>query len=275
MRWWHLPVLAVVLALALGVYGWREARRDPVVRRADIALPDWPAGAPPISVALFSDIHAESWTMDAGRLARIVAQVNALHPDLVIIAGDTINGMGEAEVARALPALSALGGLKAPLGVVGVLGNHDYWTDPVATRQALAAQGVTMLANDAVARGPLAIGGLDDQPTRHARLGKTVTAMAGLPGARILVAHSPDIGPDMPDDVALLLAGHTHCGQVVLPWIGPVTHVSRYRARYLCGLVREGRRTVIVGAGLGTSVLPVRFLAPPDLWLIRLGPPRR
>ena len=71
--------------------------------------------------------------------------------------------------------------------------------------------------------------------------------------------------------VPLLLAGHTHCGQIVLPLIGAVSHVSRYRDRYLCGLKREDGKTIVVGAGLGTSILPLRLGAVPDMWLLTLG----
>ena len=96
--------------------------------------------------------------------------------------------------------------------------------------------------------------------------------MRALPGARILLSHSPDPFPGVPGDVALMLAGHTHCGQVRLPFLGAVKTMSAYGQRYACGLIRENGRTLIVTAGLGTSGLPLRLGAVPDLWLIRLGP---
>jgi predicted MPP superfamily phosphohydrolase len=71
-----------------------------------------------------------------------------------------------------------------------------------------------------------------------------------------------------------MLAGHTHCGQIRLPWYGAIGTVSRYGERFECGLIREDGRTLIVGAGVGTSILPLRLGAPPDLWLVRLGPVR-
>src|SRR3954462_6463540 len=78
----------ILLAAGLALWGHINARADPIVRRANVALPDWPAGAQPVTVALFSDVHIGNSTMDADRLTRIVAQVNALKPDLVLIAGD-------------------------------------------------------------------------------------------------------------------------------------------------------------------------------------------
>ena len=79
----------------------------------------------------------------------------------------------------------------------------------------------------------------------------------------------PRVG--QPNYVSLLLAGHTHCGQIVLPFYGPLSSVSRYGLRYNCGVIREDSKTLVVGAGLGTSVLPLRLGAVPDMWLLTLG----
>ena len=96
--------------------------------------------------------------------------------------------------------------------------------------------------------------------------------MRAIPGARVLLSHSPDLFPALPDDIGLMLAGHTHCGQIRLPLIGAVSTMSDHGEHYACGLVREEGRTLIVSAGLGTSILPFRLGAPPDMWLVRLGP---
>jgi predicted MPP superfamily phosphohydrolase len=135
----------------------------------------------------------------------------------------------------------------------------------------LRAAGITLLANGAVRRGPLVVGGIDDEPTGHDQMDRTVAAMRELPGARMMIGHSPDSAPEMPADIRLLLAGHTHCGQIVPPVRGTVHTASRYGRRYACGVVREGGRTVVIGAGLGTSMLPLRWGAPPDWWLVRLS----
>jgi predicted MPP superfamily phosphohydrolase len=100
--------------------------------------------------------------------------------------------------------------------------------------------------------------------------------MRALPGAPILLSHSPDPFARLPDDAGdlLMLAGHTHCGQARLPFYGAIISVSDYGARFECGLVRENGRTLIVTAGLGTSGLPLRLGAAPDLWLVTVGPKR-
>jgi predicted MPP superfamily phosphohydrolase len=269
-----LIVLGVLFLAGLGLiaFTFAEARRDPVVRTATITMPDWPAGASPIRAVLLSDIHVGTAAMGPARLNRIVDQVNALHPDIVLIAGDFIFGDDPDGAARLGPALSRL---RPPLGVVAALGNHDHWTGVRAVRDQLRRAGVTVVDNDALARGPLAIGLVDDDFTGRADLPATLRALHGLPGARLILSHSPDIAPDLPPGISLLLAGHTHCGQVVLPLLGPISEVSRYGPRYRCGVRREGGRTVVVTAGLGTSGGPFRLGAPPDLWLLTLGPTSR
>ena len=78
--------------------------------------------------------------------------------------------------------------------------------------------------------------------------------------------------PEVKRRVAAIFAGHTHCGQIGLPVVGALTYVSRYGDRFACGDIADGDQRVFVGAGLGTSVLPLRFNAPPDVWLVTLGP---
>lgn len=267
-----LAILATLAFLGAGFLGWcfREATSDPVVRRAEVAMPGLER---PVTIALLSDIHVGTAAMGPKRLGRIVAQVNALKPDLVVIAGDFIFGHDPKGAAKLGPAMvGPLRELRAPLGVAAVLGNHDYWTGPQAVRVQLARAGVTVLENSAVSRGPVALGGISDDFSGHADVPATMRAARALGGPIVLVTHSPDVAPDLPVDAHLLLAGHTHCGQVLVFGQNIAPAVSRYGRRYRCGLVREGARTVVVTAGLGTSGVPFRLGARPDVWLLTLMP---
>jgi predicted MPP superfamily phosphohydrolase len=266
-------LLLILLAAALAGFGYWGATRDPVVREAAIGLPDWPEGEPPLRVLLLSDVHVGAPDLTPERLARIVGEANALAPDIVLIAGDFISDKNLSTRLYSYPeALAPLAGLRPRLATIAVLGNHDHWRDADAARAGLAALGVTVLDNTAIEVGPLAIGGLDDPFTGHADLGATVAALRGLPGAKLVLSHSPDPFPDLPADVSLMMAGHTHCGQVSLPLIGPLKTMSAYGKRYACGRIDEAGKTLIVTAGLGTSGVPVRIGAPPDMWLLTLGP---
>lgn len=271
-----LLIAALILVAAIGglwLYTSAEARRDPVVRTATIRLPNWPAGIKSVRAVLISDLHIGTAAMDSARLDRIVDQINALNPDIVLLAGDYIFGhdpQGAKTLGEGL--VAPLSKLHPPLGVVAVLGNHDHWTGPDEVRSLLARARITVLENDVTARGPLAIGGVGDRFSGHDDITATMAKLRPFAGARIVLTHSPDIAPELPADVKLLLAGHTHCGQFVLPFWGPVSDVSRYGARYRCGVRVEPGRAVVVTAGLGTSGPPLRLNAPPDLWLLTLGP---
>lgn len=263
--------LAVIIGAGLILSAHRQAHGDAVVRRALLALPNWPADAPPITVALASDIHAGGGAMSPARLDRLMDQIAAERPDLALFAGDFIDGH-DADTARdAAPVLTAaFRRLRPPLGTIAVLGNHDIDSDAQSVTAALRAAGAIVLENEAVRAGPLAIGGVGDAYRGHARLRETMRRLRPLPGAPLLLTHSPDLAPTLSGETPVLLAGHTHCGQIVLPLIGALWIPSRYGSRYRCGIIREGGRTVVVGAGLGTSRLPLRLGAPPDFWLLTL-----
>ena len=256
--------------------GYRNALSSPVVRYAEFRLSDFPAGSRPVTIALLSDIHVHGPDMPPARVAAIVNGINALKPDVILIAGDYIGNNWFGADYSVREAIAPLSGLRAKLGVFAVLGNNDHRTGPGAIAAALTNAGVRVLDDDAVQVGPLALGGLDDKADKRRvvfrkDLNKTFVAMRKLPGAKVLLAHRPDVFPLVPPDVTLTLAGHTHCGQIVLPVIGPVFTGSRYGARYICGIRREADRDLLVTGGLGTSHLPLRWSARPDVWLVRIA----
>ena len=209
--------------------------------------------------------------MPPERLARIVKRINSLSPHLVLIAGDFVSDKHVATRRYTMAeAIEPLAQLRPQFGVFAVLGNHDYWNDAAGARAALTRAKVTLLDNAAARAGPLVVGGLDDDFTGRDNLPGTVERMRNLGGVPLLLSHSPDPFPEVPQDVLLMLAGHTHCGQVRFPLIGAPKTESRYGQRYACGRVDEDGRTLIVTAGLGTSMLPLRLGAVPEIWLVRV-----
>ena len=265
----------LILGVGLLAWTWWTTVRDPLVRETEVGLAGWPEGQRALRAVLISDVHVAGPDMPPSRLERIVGQINALNPDLVLIAGDLVSDKRFATRTYALAeAVAPFARLRPRLGTFAVLGNHDHWRDAAEARSALAAAGVVVLANEAARAGPLALAGLDDDYTSHDDLAATLEAVRRLPGPRLLLSHSPDPFPDVPGDIGLMLAGHTHCGQIRLPIIGPLATMSEHGERYACGRIDENGRTLVVGAGLGTSILPIRFGVPPDLWLVTLGPER-
>ncbi len=271
-RYRALAVLALA-AMLLAAKTWHDTMADPRVMRAEVALRGMPADAGPIRAVLISDVHVAGPDMPPERLERIVTQMNALQPDIVMIAGDLVSEKRFAsKVYTPAEIVAPLGNLVAPLGVVVAPGNHDHWYDWPGLQEQLGRNGIRVLQNDAAEVGPLAIGGVDDAYTRRDDLPLVLEKMEGLRGGRVILTHSPDVFPQLPPDVSLVLAGHTHCGQISLPLIGAASYMSRYGARFACGHIVEHEQSAIVGAGLGTSVLPLRFGTQAEIWLVTLVP---
>ena len=271
---WVAAALLAGTELLLAI-GYRNATAAPIIRRLDFKVPEYPVGAAPVSILLFSDVHVHGPDMPPSRLAKIVEQMNALHPDMIVATGDFIGDNWVGRTYSVKEAVAPLSRLEAPLGVYAVLGNNDYEAYARGIRPALKKVGIHLLEDQATRVGPIALGGLDGfiyhrrKPWELVRL-KTSEALARTPGVKVLAAHrSDEIVPAAPF-VRLVLAGHTHCGQIVLPLLGALASGSDYGSKFLCGVIRDRSKLLVVTAGLGTSHVPLRFGAPPDMWLITI-----
>lgn len=271
------------LAAALAAFAWGfwlEPQRLVVVR-TELELPGWPAKLSGVRIALLSDLHVGSpfWDLDA--LSSLVERTNAEKPDLVLLAGDyQINDVPGGRWVDAEPIAARLGGLKAPLGVFAVLGNHDWWNDGERTRRAFIAHGIEVLEESAKALErdgqTFYLVGLADQLTRSSSP-RAVFAQLPREAPTLLLVHEPDVFESFPRlgvSPTLTLAGHTHGGQVWLPLLGRRVVPSEFGERYAYGHVVEGGRHLFVTSGVGTSVMPVRFGVPPEIALLTLHPPR-
>lgn len=278
---------AGVAAAATGVstagYAGAEAAWELAIAEYRLRPPRWP-GRFSLSIGVVADVHAGGPNMGLRRIAEIVERMNALKPDLIVLLGDyfathpfVTERVPHADWARELARLSA------PLGVHAILGNHDWWHDVAGVRSALAQVKIPLLENEARLLGVdgqrFWLAGLGDQVAYRLGRGR-FEGVDDLPGTLaqvrtddpvILLAHEPDIFAETPDRISLTLAGHTHGGQLRIPFIWPHFVPSRYGARYAHGHIVEGGRHMIVSGGLGTSFVPLRMGAPPELVLVRLG----
>jgi uncharacterized protein len=285
MEWGHTPrwakrlrVLfsAIVLLIGLMIFwGFLIEPGRLVVRQQTIQLANWPTELNGLRVAVLSDIHVDNWFITERKVRTIVERTNQLQPDLIVILGDYMSGNGtvkqEVEPSVFAPILKDM---RAPLGVYSVLGNHDWWYDGKKLRQALEQNGLKVLENEVVqvnARNrSLWLVGLADLWTRIQRVEETVENVpAGEPV--IALTHNPDIFPMVPQRVSLLIAGHTHGGQVRFPLIGSVVQSSRMGDRYERGDVFENNHHLFVTTGIGTSIVPARFGVPPEIVLLTLN----
>ena len=273
----NVVVTGAAAAAAYPLLG--EPHRLVVTRRA-FPVRGLPPALDGLRVVQVSDIHLGPW-LSAGRVGRIVEVTNGLQPDLVALTGDYV--MRSAEYIPQVA--SALAGLRARVGVVGVLGNHDWNEDGPGCARALAAAGVRMVDNDRLfvtparvlsAHNPdgLCVAGVGDlwRDAQHYD-----RALGGLPDdmPRLLLSHNPDVAEE-PAFVSpgyrvdLMLSGHTHGGQISLPVVGaPVTN-SRYGQKYARGLVQGPTCPVYVSRGLGTALMPLRLGSTPEIAVIEL-----
>lgn len=262
--------------------GWTEPRRL-VVRHDVLTLRYWPEALDGLRLGAISDIHAGVPHMGLRAIARAVDRLAAESPDLVVLLGDYVDASAMFGN-RLTPEVVAteLGRLHPPLGVIAVLGNHDWVGGGHRAWVALERAGITVLENAAVpvevpaAHTRLWVAGLADVRYRRADPEGT---LAQVPDGDpvLLLCHDPDVFPHVPARVALTLSGHLHAGQVAIPFLRRPALPSWYGERYARRHVVEGGRRLYVSSGLGTSGLPVRFLAPPEVAVLELravGSPR-
>ncbi|HEU4932886.1 MAG TPA: metallophosphoesterase [Pyrinomonadaceae bacterium] len=278
LRWGkRLRILfaAIVLLLA-GVAFWAfliEPGRL-VVRQQTIQIDDWPQELDGLRIAVLSDIHVDDWFIDDKKLRTIVERTNQLQPELIVILGDYMSSNGHV-TRRVEPEHfgAILKELRAPLGVYTVLGNHDWWYSGIQVRRGLEKNGIQVLENEVIhfdVRGTqLWLVGLADLWTRRQVVADTI-AMVPEGKPMIGLTHNPDIFPNLPQRVPLLLAGHTHGGQVRFPLIGSIVESSDFGDRYVMGHVFENSHHLFVTTGIGTSIVPVRFGLPPEIVLLTI-----
>ena len=219
---------------------------------------------PKIRIVFVSDFHLSKFANK--RLQRIVNKVNEQNPDIIISGGDYVirhrakYSMNMEEVA------SKLSKMKSKYGIYSVLGNHDYHRDNKYIKENLQNNGIKVLENSNykldINGKPLYIAGISDMQTTFIDLDK---ALKNTEKPVILVSHSPDITPQAKGKVNLILSGHTHGGQIRIPFFGAVIVPSKYGKRYEAGFVEN---TVYVTKGLGTSIVRARFNCLPEITVI-------
>lgn len=251
-----------------GAYPFLEAKWCRVAERT-IALPNLPAEFRGVRIALLTDIHHGPF-VPLVYIRHVVALANSLKPDLVLLAGDYVSRSSS----YIAPCVEALAALEARLGRFAVLGNHDHWESAPACSRALAKANIIQTDNTGrwIERNGsrLRVCGVGDLWTdrQHpaSALGDATDA-----DAVIMLSHNPDFAEDLRDRrVGLMLCGHTHGGQVVVPGYGAPIVPSRYGQKYVHGLVRGPACQVFVSRGVGTVSPPVRLFCPPEIALLTL-----
>ncbi|MBN1566487.1 MAG: metallophosphoesterase [Acidobacteria bacterium] len=229
-----------------------------------INSPDVPPKFHNLKIAFVSDIHHGPY-FDISRVRRLVDKVNLQKPDLILLGGDYVHGSSK----YIRPCFNELKALRAPLGVYGVLGNHDHWEGAALTKAEMAASGIVMADNSAfwVAKDGerIKIGGVGDYVEDIQDINPTI-GDARKNDFVILLSHNPDYAEDLiTDRIDLILSGHNHGGQVTLFGFWAPIVPSRYGQKYRTGLIDLGLAKLIVSNGIGTITPPVRLFARPQI----------
>lgn len=270
-----LGMLSIGLTMGYGyVFGYRELS----VNRIRVPLPDlWPTGAV-VRIAQISDIHVGQ-NLGREQLSVYVERVNAEQPDLICITGDIVDSP-HADIEALFPTLARL---KARYGVVAILGNHDHyagadrvveqlrrWTDFHVLRD----QALTMEIGEA----RLHVIGLDDRGRDWARGVRSDARLAELIEAAppatpiLLLAHRPDLFDQAVDaGVVLTLSGHTHGGQLAMPWFGGQRrNLAEFVTRYDRGRYQRGSSSLYVNCGLGVTAQRIRLFTPREITVFEM-----
>jgi predicted MPP superfamily phosphohydrolase len=253
--------------VGLGLAGWLLDAAVLTPRRfrlheVPLAVPGWPRDLDGLRVALVGDVHAGGPWVDLDRVRTVVEEVVAAKPDLVLLLGDHVADVTFGTHLEPGPVAAALAGLlRADVPVVGVLGNHDWYAGGWKVRAALETAELPVLEDEAVAvlDGRLWVAGVADLWERTPSVDAALAEVpAGAPV--LLMTHNPDVVADVPASVQLVVAGHTHGGQVAVRG-RPLHRLSeRTRNRWTRGWYPAER--LYVTAGVGSSLVPLRSVTP-------------
>jgi predicted MPP superfamily phosphohydrolase len=253
---------SVGLATGVGACGFYE--RDSIgLTEIEVPVARLPRGLAGLRIGLITDVHHSRW-VSADDVAAAATLLLSGAPDLIVLGGDYVT-WGDAAFAG--PAAEALSSLSAPHGVFGILGNHD--SEDMA--DSLSAKGVQMLKDSRtrlkINGDPLELAGLRYWTQRQMDI---ASVLRGARDTVILLAHDPRrLREAVAFNVPLILSGHTHGGQVVLPWVGAV---AARKFPVISGVSRREQTTIFVSRGVGTVYVPMRINCPPEVAIVTLAP---
>ena len=262
-----LVASGVGAATGTSAYGYLYSRHQLEVTRQTMQVAGLPPALAGLRIGLLTDVHRSRW-VSHDDVREAVAALMAERPDLIVLGGDYVT-WGDRQFV--VPAAESLAPLSAPHGVFAVLGNHD---DDHEMPAALEKNGVEVL-KDACTHLTIAGQGLDIAGIRYwtRRPSDIATVIRGAPGPLILLAHDPRrLTEAAALDIPLVLSGHTHGGQVVLPGLGAV---AAQKFPVVAGTGKRDRTVMFVSRGVGTVYVPVRINCPPEVAVLDLQPPEK
>lgn len=269
----HVLLAIFFVGLVLGIYASCIEPFTLKINHLTIETEKW-VHEKPLKIVILTDIHMIWPWMTKGHLERIVEKANTLDPDIVVLLGDYVATHPFGVQLDPFTSLGPLKRLKSKCGAYAVIGNHDL--HPVSQwPEAMVKTQLPVLVNKAIPvscnKQKLWITGLDELWWGQPNVQYTLSQVTNSDPV-IMLMHNPDLFVDVPNSVALSMAGHTHGGQIKLPFFGVVKYVvpSKYGKRFVYGHVIEGDKDLVVSSGLGNTGIPLRFLNPPEIMVVEL-----
>lgn len=277
IRRYYSSAVIVLFLIGLALAAWSVLIEPAMLKvtRADLTPQRWPKELEGFKVVAISDIHAGSPFINMAKLEQIVELANSQDPDLTVLLGDyVIQSVPGGSFISPIDFAPVLGKLKSRTGVYAILGNHDWHYGGAAVKKAFEDAGISVIDNshrEISFRGAtFNLVGIGDCFTAHDNLKKAYEGI-DIGKATINITHTPDVFVRLPEWADIMFAGHTHGGQVNLPFVGRLVIPSNFGQRFAIGHVREGDRDLYVTSGIGTSILPIRFRVPPEIAVVTLS----
>lgn len=269
-RWMGALAVTGGVGYAGTTYAYNVEPHNIQVERVNIQLPRLPGAFDGITIAHLSDLHLGPYVTEA-HLLQAVQMTNALKPDVIVLTGDLVNSSWH----YIQPCAAIISQFQAPLGTFAVLGNHDYWVGFLNLMvQSVKKSGITLLRNQAVpltrGRSTIYIVGIDDLWLQLADLRRAISNVPSS-ACKIALMHEPDFADIAAQaEVDIQLSGHSHGGQVRVPFLGPLI-LPKYGEKYPMGFYRVGNFTrLYTTRGIGVLPPGVRFNCPPEITLLTL-----
>jgi predicted MPP superfamily phosphohydrolase len=277
-----------IAAATLGKGFYNTTSEQIELVRVPVKIKNLPPALHGLKIGLLTDFHSSF--IVSNRLIRTAGQlIMSEKPDVIVMTGDYISGstkffsgsIGEFKKEHLIGCANALSQLKAPLGVYGVLGNHDFWSGSEAVKvicETLSKQiGMVWLRNSSVELNkggtPFRLLGVDDYWEPSCSFA-TACKGIGTETIKILLSHNPDINEEISlarERIDLVLSGHTHGGQIVIPFLGQPIMPSKFGQKYRIGLVRDGDRQTYISRGVGCLLTPIRLNCLPEATVLTLS----
>ena len=271
-----LIVFAVLflIMLSVGVYSYYIEPARLVIHEETLKIPNWSSRLNNFKVVAISDIHGGSHYIDEEKIRKLVELANAQNPDLIVLLGDYVSQTHIAEGALKMPSETVaenLKGFRARYGTYAVIGNHDWYYDEAKITREFENANIRVLTNEIeqikVGDETINLWGIEDYwKNRRVPLEKfnQITDKRNI----LAITHNPDSLLKTPNEISLMLAGHTHGGQVKFPIYGGIAFVND--PRFMEGFVEVDGKHVFVTTGVGCSGPQLRFRVPPEIAVIKL-----